>query len=73
IGQLAFEMCFALTSVTIPDSVSEIGYMAFYNCSSLTEITFKGDAPSIGDYAFYGVTATAYYPASNDTWTESVM
>ncbi|MCD8055272.1 MAG: leucine-rich repeat protein, partial [Clostridiales bacterium] len=73
IGQMAFEMCFALTSVTIPASVSEIGYMAFYNCSSLTEIIFEGDALSFGDYAFYGVTATAYYPASNDTWTEDVM
>ncbi|MCD7712775.1 MAG: leucine-rich repeat protein, partial [Firmicutes bacterium] len=73
IGMYAFYNCTSLESITIPESVTSIDYMAFYNCSSLTEITFKGDAPGFGEDVFYGVTATAYYPASNDTWTEDVM
>ncbi|MCD7831442.1 MAG: leucine-rich repeat protein, partial [Firmicutes bacterium] len=73
IGMYAFYNCTSLESITIPESVTSIDYMAFYNCSSLTEITFKGDAPGFGEDVFYGVTATAYYPASNDTWRESVM
>ncbi|MCD7748399.1 MAG: leucine-rich repeat protein, partial [Firmicutes bacterium] len=73
IGMYAFYNCTSLESITIPESVTSIDYMAFYNCSSLTEITFKGDAPGFGDSVFGCVTATAYYPASNDTWRESVM
>ncbi len=42
IGYYAFQNFSELKSVTIPDSVTEIGMGAFYNCSSLTNITFKG-------------------------------
>ena len=73
IGSWAFQDCNSLTSITIPDSVTGIGYGAFWYCTSLTGIAFFGDAPSIGNDAFRGTTATAYYPADNDTWTEDVM
>ena len=73
IGGWAFGSCASLTSVTIPAGVTEIGFVAFANCSSLTEIRFEGSAPTIDDDVFYEVTATAYYPANDATWTEDVM
>ena len=73
IGYLAFSNCESLTSITIPDSVTSIGDYVFRGCSSLTEIYFEGDAPSFGSSAFSKVTATAYYPAGNSTWTTDVM
>lgn len=72
IGVEAFSYC-GLTNVVIPTEVTDIGYGAFYGCNELTRIKFTGDAPTIGDMAFYEVTATAYYPENNSTWTTSVM
>ena len=40
-----------LTSVTIPDSVTEMGYGAFFGCTSLTSVTFQG---TIASDKFYG-------------------
>jgi len=68
-----FKDCTALKSITIPASVSEIWYYAFENCTALETITFVGDAPDLYEECFAGVTATAYYPAGNETWTEEVM
>ncbi len=73
IGQIAFRGCSGLADLVIPASVTTIERMAFWACSSMTQITFLGDAPSIGENVFYEVTATAYYPADNETWTEDVM
>ena len=53
IGDEAFEYCFSLTSVTIPDSVTTIGWRAFSNCNSLTSITIPDSVTTIGDYAFF--------------------
>ena len=72
IGVYAFGYCDALTSVTIPASVSYIGSWAFDQCHALTKISFRGNAPVIEEYAFSDVTATAYYPAHNATWTAAV-
>ena len=41
-----------LTSVTIPESVVEIGNQAFYGCKSLTSITLPSKLQSIGSEAF---------------------
>ena len=69
----AFAGCSSLTNIVIPDGVESIGYNVFNGCKSLSKITFKGDAPSMCEDTFTGVTATAYYPADNTTWTADVM
>jgi hypothetical protein len=52
IGDYAFEACFGLTSVTIPNSVTSIGDYAFYYCSGLTSVTIGNSVTSIGEDAF---------------------
>ena len=52
IGASAFECCYSLTSVTIPNSVTGIGSEAFFSCSDLTSITIGNNVTSIGANAF---------------------
>lgn len=42
----------AIKSVTVPDSITEIGYKAFYGCRSLTSITIPDSVTAIGRSAF---------------------
>ena len=51
IASVAFENS-EITSVVIPDSVSNIGFKAFYNCKSLKSITIPENVSSIGASAF---------------------
>jgi hypothetical protein len=41
-----------VTSVTIPDSVTNIGDYAFYECTGLPSLTIPGSVINIGDSAF---------------------
>ena len=43
-----------ITSITIPNSVTNIGNSAFYNCWRLTSVTIPASVTSIGESAFYG-------------------
>ena len=52
IGNKAFSSC-NLISVTIPDSVTDIGIYAFFDCGSLTSITIPDSVTSIEAATFY--------------------
>lgn len=46
-----------VVSVTLPDTVTEIGYYAFYGCTALQEVTLSDGVTTIGYQAFSGCTA----------------
>ena len=50
----AFYGCSGLTSISILDSVTNIGASAFYGCTGLTSIAVPDSVNSIGSSAFYG-------------------
>ncbi len=52
IGESAFYRCAALTSITVPDSVTSIGESAFFWCDALTSVTLGNGVTSIGERAF---------------------
>ena len=73
IGAYAFDGCWSLPGITLPDSVTSIGNYAFRGCTDLKRVMFKGKAPeAFGSDVFSEVTATAYYHP-DETWTEAVM
>jgi hypothetical protein len=57
----AFDGCNRLTSIIIPNSVSELKYLAFGYCSSLRKINIPSSIMRINDYVFHGVDATDVY------------
>jgi len=42
-----------ITSITIPDGVTELPSHAFANCTNLTEVNLPNTLVSLNDYAFY--------------------
>ena len=57
VGDIAFENCGALESVTFSGNVDSIGDAAFGFCDALENVTFSGNVGSIGDTAFVGCNA----------------
>jgi hypothetical protein len=45
-GNFAFQNAYSLTSVTLPDSITDIGYNPFINCISLKEINVSKNNPN---------------------------
>jgi hypothetical protein len=58
IGEVAFVQS-AITSVTIPGSITNIGAFAFQECVNLTNITIPGNVTDIGESAFQFCTSLA--------------
>ena len=52
IYKYAFTGCNNITSVIIPEGVTNIGYYAFADCDSLAAVTVSKSVTAIGDYAF---------------------
>lgn len=52
VAPYAFESCAALTAVTIPENVTEIGFCAFYGCTGLKTVAIPKSVTKLGDYAF---------------------
>ena len=57
IGNSAFNICYSLTSISLPEGVTSIGKNAFNNCYSLTSINIPEGVTSIGNSAFNGCTS----------------
>ena len=55
IGDYAFQYQEALKSITLPDSLNNIGKGAFYGCFNLTEITIPANVSEIGSYPVAGL------------------
>ena len=53
LGDLAFNGCSGLTSLTLPSNVTSIGRYAFGGCRELTSLTIPSSVTSIGGGAFY--------------------
>lgn len=72
IGNHAFESCFYISGIAIPDTVESIGDYAFSDISnypSYKEFPLPDSVKSIGDYAFYknGFIKTMTLPKSLET------
>ncbi|MDE6696010.1 MAG: leucine-rich repeat protein, partial [Muribaculaceae bacterium] len=57
IPEESFKNCTGLTSVTISDSVTEIGKSAFSGCTSLISISIPNSVTTIEGWAFYNCSA----------------
>lgn len=68
----AFGRCENLETITIPAGVNCLEYKIFEG-SGMKSIIFEGDAPNFHEETFTNITATAYYPIDNATWTDAVM
>lgn len=72
LGSGALSGASSVTEVTVSAKVNQVGDEAFQDCTSLNTVRFTGSAPKFGSNVFKSVTATAYYPENDKTWTEQV-
>ena len=71
INSRAFEYCYGLKTVQIPNGVKSIGYNAFRGCSNLTSINIPNSMTSIGEEAFRGCYFTTGF-INNSSLTDSL-
>ena len=65
IDSQAFKECTGLTSVTIPDGVTNIGNEAFRDCSKLTSVTIPNSVTSMSGSVFAGCSKLSDITLSN--------
>lgn len=73
ISYQAFSECHSLESITIPSTVISLGREVFSGLRSVKKIIFEGNRPTFSITTFQDVTANAYYPANNSTWTAGAL
>lgn len=72
--QGVFSQNYALKSVTLPDTITEIPDYAFYQCINLTSATLPDGLTKIGDRAFYDTDLTSLtLPAAVETLGEAAF
>ena len=54
IGSGAFNNCYSLTNINLPDGIASIGTNAFNSCRSLISISIPNGVTTIGNSTFYG-------------------
>ena len=57
IGTESFEGCTSLTSIIIPNTVTELGYAIFYHTTALKYVTIGSEVDTIGALLFAGDTS----------------
>ncbi|MBE6951305.1 MAG: hypothetical protein E7451_08225 [Ruminococcaceae bacterium] len=67
-----FYDCTGLTELIFPETTFYVDDDAFAGCTNVKKIVFTGDLPTIMG-AFIGITADAWYPAGNETWTSDAL
>ncbi|MCD8203312.1 MAG: leucine-rich repeat domain-containing protein, partial [Prevotella sp.] len=71
IGEMAFEYCSEVTSVTIPITVKTIGYRAFYE-TGITEFEITENVTEIGGYAFGNCESLASFTYNSSQTSVSI-
>ncbi|MBD5211702.1 MAG: leucine-rich repeat domain-containing protein [Bacteroidales bacterium] len=53
----AFSRCSNLTSITLPEGLTQLGSGVFQGCTSLESVTLPDSLTELGEYAFFGCTS----------------
>ncbi len=67
-----FYDCTGLTEIIFPEGTTYVDDDTFAGCVNVKKIVFTGDLPTILG-AFIDITADAWYPAGNETWTSDAL
>ena len=67
-----FYDCTGLTEITFPEGTIYVDDDTFAGCTNVKKIVFTGSLPTILS-AFIGITADAWYPAGDETWTPDFL